>query len=253
MPIPPAAVDLLAAIAPVLSKWGRWYVFGAQAVTAYGVPRLSADVDITLALEPNDPERFVRDMEAGGFAPRFRDQGFARATRVMPFEHLRTGMPVDVVLAGSGLEDEFLSRARPMDIAGTTVPVLSVGDLIVAKVLAGRPKDLDDASALWRAHHAALDADALRHTLQLLEAALGQSDLVRTFDALVKPSSEVVFPLTVRFEDGSTELYSDERDLAINLEDFDSELDFECDIRDALGRQVFLRLKLLNIEELRLR
>lgn len=65
-------------------------------------------------------------------------------------------------------------------------------------------------------------------------------------------ASDVVFPLTIRFEDGSTELYSDERDLATNLEDFNSEVDVQCDVRDALGRQVFLRLKLLNIEELRL-
>ena len=53
MPVQPAAVDLLTAVAPVLSQWGRWYVFGAQAVIVYGVPRLSADVDVTLALVPD--------------------------------------------------------------------------------------------------------------------------------------------------------------------------------------------------------
>ena len=60
MPVQPAAVELLAALAPVLAGWGRWYVFGAQAVTAHGVPRLSADVDVTLALHPDTPDRFVR-------------------------------------------------------------------------------------------------------------------------------------------------------------------------------------------------
>ena len=52
MPVQPAAVELLAALAPVAERWGRWCVFGAQAVVAYGVPRLSADVDVTLALVP---------------------------------------------------------------------------------------------------------------------------------------------------------------------------------------------------------
>lgn len=47
MPLQPAALELLAALSPVLARWGRWYVFGAQAVIAYGVPRLSADVDVT--------------------------------------------------------------------------------------------------------------------------------------------------------------------------------------------------------------
>ena len=57
MPSQPAASELLRALAPVLARWGRWYVFGAQAVTIYGVPRLSADVDVTLALAPDAPVR----------------------------------------------------------------------------------------------------------------------------------------------------------------------------------------------------
>jgi hypothetical protein len=184
VPIPPAAVEVLAALAPVLSRWGRWYVFGAQAVTVHGVPRLSADVDVTLSLTPNQPELLTRDLEAAGFTPRFTDPAFVRQTRVMPFVHVATGMPVDVVLAGSGLEAEFLGRARPADVGGTSVPVIDVGDLIIAKVLAGRPKDIDDARALWRLHQGILDAGRLERTLRQLEEALGQSDLVSSFDAL---------------------------------------------------------------------
>ena len=70
MPVQPAALELLAALSPVLARWGRWYVFGAQAVIVYGVPRLSADVDVTLALDPDDPERFAGEMDAAGFALR---------------------------------------------------------------------------------------------------------------------------------------------------------------------------------------
>ena len=59
-------------------------------------------------------------------------------------------MPLDVVLAGSGLEDDFLDRAREVDVGGTTARVIDLGDLIIAKVLAGRPKDLEDVTSLWR-------------------------------------------------------------------------------------------------------
>ena len=76
MPIQPAALELLTALSKVLASWGRWYVFGAQAVIAYGVPRLSADVDVTLRLVPDEPERFARDMEAAGFALRVEDPDF---------------------------------------------------------------------------------------------------------------------------------------------------------------------------------
>ena len=190
MPIEPAAVDLLGALAPVLDRWGRWYVFGAQAVAVYGVPRLSADVDVTLALSPEAPEAFAAEMRQAGFSLRVNDPAFVRRTRVMPFVHDRTAMPLDIVLAGSGLEDEFLSRAIRTDIGGgKVVPLIEVGDLIIAKVLAGRPKDIDDARGLWRAHGAQIDSKRIRRTLRRLEEALTQSDLVSTFDRIESRSS----------------------------------------------------------------
>ena len=180
----PAALDLLEALSAVLDRWGRWYLFGAQAVVAYGVPRFSADVDVTVELQPEDAERFVRDMEAGGFEPRVADPDFVRRTRVIPFLHRATGMPLDVVLAGSGLEDEFLTRARPADVAGTSVPLIDLDDLLIAKILAGRPKDLEDARALWRLHGARVNRPRIRRLLRLLEEALGQSDLLSGFEAI---------------------------------------------------------------------
>ena len=190
MPLQPAALDVLAALRPVLTRWGRWYVFGAQAVIVYGVPRLSADVDVTLALAPDAPEEFARDMQAAGFDPSVTDPEFVRRTRVMPFVHVATGMPLDIVLAGSGLEDEFLDRAVVTDIGGTAVPLIELGDLVIAKMLAGRPKDIEDARALWRLHGDTLDAARVRHTLRLLEQALSQNDLVSTFETIAKPSRQ---------------------------------------------------------------
>jgi hypothetical protein len=186
VPLQPAAIELLTALAPVLARWGRWYVFGAQAVIGYGVPRLSADVDVTLALDPDDPVRFAREMDEAGFALRVADPDFVERTRVMPFVHSTTGMPLDVVLAGSGLEDEFLQRAVTRRIGETGVPIIEIGDLIVAKILAGRPKDIEDARALWRLHGRDIDAARVRHTLGLLEHALTQSDLLDAFEVIVR-------------------------------------------------------------------
>ncbi|MCY3733245.1 MAG: hypothetical protein OXG42_03095 [Chloroflexi bacterium] len=178
MSMQPAALELLKALSAVIDRWGRWYLFGAQAVVAYGVPRFSADVDVTLALAPDAPERFVRDMEAGGFTLRVDDPEFVRQTRVLPFVHAATGMPLDVVLAGSGLEEEFLGRAKTTDISGVDVPLIDVADLVIAKILAGRPKDMEDARSLWRLHGSYIDRRRIQRVLQLLEQALGQSDLI---------------------------------------------------------------------------
>ena len=158
-------------------------MFGAQAVIAYGVPRLSADVDVTVKLEPDDPQRFASAMQAAGFVLRVDDPEFIRRTRVMPFVHSATGMPLDIVLAGSGLEDEFLERAaRAVDFGGIRC---GPDDRPRTAILAScRPQDLADAQSLWRIHGDSLDVRSIRRTLQLLQEALDQSDLVPSFDSI---------------------------------------------------------------------
>ena len=113
----------------------------------------------------------------------------SRRTRVLPFVHTATGMPLDIVLAGSGLEDEFLARARTVDLGGAVVPLLHPEDLVIAKVLAGRPKDIDDAIGLWRIHGETLDGGRVRDVLRLLEEALSQSDLLPAFESIVARAS----------------------------------------------------------------
>jgi hypothetical protein len=153
-------------------------------VVAYGVPRLSADVDVTIALTPDEPERFASEMRAAGFELRVDDPEFVGRTSVLPFLHVASGVPLDVVLAGSGLEQAFLERARVLEIGTARVPTIDPEDLVIAKLLAGRPKDVDDARGLWRAHGATMDAPRIASILAELEEALGQSDLSPLFDQI---------------------------------------------------------------------
>jgi hypothetical protein len=164
-----------------------WYLFGAQAVQVWGVPRLSADVDVTVRLRGgNDTTAFVLAMRAGGFDLRVADvDEFVRRTRVLPFVHRESRIPVDAVLAGPGPEEEFITRVRAVDIGGVLVPVLSPEDLIVTKVLAGREKDLEDIRGILRERGAELDLARTRSFLRLLEEALAQSDLLPLLEAQI--------------------------------------------------------------------
>jgi hypothetical protein len=66
-------------------------------------------------------------------------------------------------------------------------------------------------------------------------------------------SAEVVFPISVKFEDGTIETYNDVEELETDLEVFDSELATECEVRDYQGRRVRLRVgENLVLEELSL-
>lgn len=181
-------VELLRAVAAAMAEKNLpWYVFGAQAAIIWGSPRLSADVDITATIAPESVDSFIETMANHGFTLLSDDAELVARTRVLPFVHRGTRMPLDVVLAGPGLEEEFLKRAIPVDIRRTSVPVISPEDLVITKVLAGRPKDIEDVRGVVHERRASLDAARIRTVLGLLEQALGQSDLLPVFERIWNP------------------------------------------------------------------
>ena len=62
--------------------------------------------------------------------------------------------------------------------------MIDVADLVIAKILAGRPKDIEDVRSLWRLHGSVVDHRRIRRLLRSLEAALDRSDLVSGFEAM---------------------------------------------------------------------
>ena len=68
------------------------------------------------------------------------------------------------------------------------IPLIDIEDLIIAKILGGRPKDIEDVRGLWRVRGHSLDEARIRGVLRLLEEALSQSDLVPAFDSVVAAS-----------------------------------------------------------------
>ena len=187
MPSPPGSTELLVDLARALARLGvAWYVFGAQAALVWGRPRLTTDVDVTVRLGSLDGGEFVRELQAREFDVRIvATPEFVRQTRVLPLVHRPSGLAVDVVLAGPGLEDEFLARAVTVTIGGEPIPFISPEDLVVTKILAGRPKDLEDVRGVLSERGDPIEVDRVRRTLEMLEEALGQSDLLPLFDGEV--------------------------------------------------------------------
>ena len=182
-PVRSAVADLLADLARAFDALGiPWYLFGAQAAIVYGVARLTADVDVTVRPPATPTGDWLAALEQYGFERRFADPAFVDQTRVLPVVHIGTGLPVDIVLAGPGLEEDFLRRAVVQSIDGVPVPVVEIADLVTLKIFAGRPKDLEDVVTLLRVHGDGIDADRVRTVLARLEDALGQSDLLAAFE-----------------------------------------------------------------------
>ncbi|HVY49812.1 MAG TPA: nucleotidyltransferase [Minicystis sp.] len=186
----PAAVEVLAAIDRVLRKARRrWYVFGAQAVLAYGEPRLTADVDVLVDAAGAPAAALLGDFARAGIALRFASSSkHLRAARLLPLVHAATATPVDVVLASSDLQREFLARARRIDLGGVKVPVVSPEDLVVQKVIAGRRKDLEDVRGILARQRSRLDVARARELVAEIAAATNDPRLTRRLERLLAAS-----------------------------------------------------------------
>lgn len=189
MPSPTPPAELLRALSTALDGLRvGWYVFGAQAVLQWGRPRFTEDIDVTVLPGSVTTDQLVVHLQTHGFE--LRAEGtpvFIEQSRVLPLVFSSSGWALDLVLGGAGLEEVFLQRAVLIEVAsGLQVRVICAEDLVVTKVLAGRPKDLEDARGVVQAQGDALDRDAVRRTLRMLEGALGMSDLVPAFERLAQ-------------------------------------------------------------------
>lgn len=186
MPRPSSPIaETLDALSAVFAELDLgWYVFGAQAAIVHGSSRVTKDVDVTVDASSIAPKELIDALARRGLSARVPDpEMLATTARVLPLLHETSGTPVDVVLAGPGLEARFLARAERRDVAGVMVPVAAAEDLVAMKILAGRPHDHEDALAILRAGDLALDR--VRETLAVLEEALAEDDLVPSFERLV--------------------------------------------------------------------
>jgi hypothetical protein len=59
-----------------------------------------------------------------------------------------TGIPVDLVLSTSEFERSAIARADHFKERGVDVAYAAFEDLLVMKLVAGRPRDLEDARAM---------------------------------------------------------------------------------------------------------
>ena len=160
-----------------------WYLFGAQAAIIHGAARLTADVDVTLLYSGGNPQNLITTLEEHGLRAQVENPlAFLASTRVLPVIHTATGMPVDIILGGPGLEEEFIQRASVFDIEGIKVPVASPEDIIVMKVLSGRPKDSEDVVSILATRE--VDIQYIHSLLGRLEGALDRSDLLSAFAEL---------------------------------------------------------------------
>ena len=126
----------------------KYLLIGGYAVGYYGYPRSTADMDIWVAMSPENAERIVKVLREFGFdVPELQPELFLQKDKIV-----RMGEPpfrIEILTTISGVEfDECYSRRTRGDARGLKVNVISLPHLKTNKAASGRPKDLDDLEHL---------------------------------------------------------------------------------------------------------
>jgi hypothetical protein len=141
--------NLLERIAQNLGNAGIPYmVIGGQAVLLYGEPRLTKDIDITLGVDLTRLQDVLSAVSAMRLTPLVDPAIFTRETMVLPCSDPETGIRVDMIFSFSPYEQLAISRANIVRIGKADVHFASLEDLLVHKLIAGRPRDLEDAGII---------------------------------------------------------------------------------------------------------
>jgi hypothetical protein len=150
-------------------------VIGGMAVSVRGEPRQTADIDLVAAIDVPQGLELLATLPGGPFEPLLEEAADLLAVAfVLPMRHRDTGVKVDLALALTGFEEAAITRATPVLLLGQSVPVITGEDLLLMKLLAGRPRDESDAAALVARSGHSLDWDFLRRTAAALSEATGQ-------------------------------------------------------------------------------
>jgi predicted nucleotidyltransferase len=162
-------------------------IIGGIAVIARGVPRLTRDVDATVAGGVVDLADLVRRLVAHELVPRIDDaMAFAEANQVLLLRHEPTRVDVDLSIAWLPFELEALAAAQPLEIAGTRVPVARAEDLIIYKAVAFRPQDVQDIERLLILYGSSIDLARIQRIVGEFAAALDEPRRLQELDDIVR-------------------------------------------------------------------
>jgi hypothetical protein len=134
----------------------RYALVGGIPAGIYGEPRVTVDVDLTLRLTGSNLDRIVARARRDGvdISVSAVEQGAYRRG----FFRIRVaGTDVDFLPGSTAYDGEIVARARRRSIFGVAVRLASPEDVILTKLVSGRPVDLQDAKAIESSRRVRLD------------------------------------------------------------------------------------------------
>lgn len=173
--------------ASILNKAKIGYMFiGGQAVIQYGIPRFTQDIDVTVAFSPDDFLKIKKIVNKKFRVLPNDPEKFILQKMVLPIENIKTKVRIDVIFSESEFEREAIKNSRKIIVNNYPINFISPEDLIIQKIFAGRPRDLEDVRSILSVQGKKIDKKYVERKLKLFQSELATDELLPLWNQINK-------------------------------------------------------------------
>src|SRR3990172_6339583 len=126
-----------------------YMIIGGQAVLLYGEPRATKDIDVAIGADSSKLNALRTIVGKLGMNIVVAEaEAFVRKHNVLPVVDEDSGIRIDFIFFFTPYERQAIQRANRVKIENRDVAYASVEDIIIHKIVAGRPRDIDDVKSI---------------------------------------------------------------------------------------------------------
>lgn len=125
-----------------------YLLIGGYAVSFYGYPRTTADIDIWIAIDLSNAKKIVKVLQEFGFnVPELNPELFLQQNKIIRMGNAPVRIELLTSISGVSFNECYRNRNIAV-LDGISVNIINLSDLKKNKKASGRDKDLDDLKNL---------------------------------------------------------------------------------------------------------
>lgn len=167
----------------------KYVILGGIAVSIYGEPRLTADIDVNIIFNKKEITEFLGKARRRGFyplSPNIKEIVDKAGVIPLKFAKGKIKSTCDIIIAENILEYQAIKRARLKKLGTVKARVVSPEDLIIHKITSSRPRDIEDLKGILIRQKGKLDIKYIIKWLKIIDKANKKSDLYSSFNRILK-------------------------------------------------------------------
>lgn len=166
----------------------KYVILGGIAVSIYGEPRLTADIDVNIIFDKRKINEFLKRVKKYGFYPSLPNtRKIVNETGVIPmgFKRGKITGKIDIIIAENLLEYTAIKRGKKKKIGSLKAKFIRAEDLVIHKIASSRARDFEDLKGILIRQRGKLDTCYIRHWLKRIDKANKKSKTHKLFIKLL--------------------------------------------------------------------